>query len=101
MSQINIKFNIILPLEVVGENANSIFRLKDKSYYDHNYYELPTYGDWISYGDSNNNILLEEYDECSNCYTYTFGRFEDGKFIRVLGFATDDTCLNKVNIINK
>lgn len=68
-------------------------RIEDKSYYDHNYYELYEYGDWVLFGRDYNNILYEEYDEAYNSYTYEFGRFEDGKFVSVLGFTTSKPIL--------
>ena len=100
MSQIDIKFDIVLPLQVTGELKDSIVRIEDKSCYDHNYYMLPRYGDWIDYGYPQNNVLYEKYDECSNSYSYTFGRFEDGKFITAFGYCTSDSCLDEVKTIN-
>lgn len=100
MSQIEINFDVILPLSVSGELKDAIVRIEDKSYYDHNYYMLPTYGDWIDYGYPQNNVLYEEYDECFNSYSYTFGRFENDKFIRAFGYCTQDDCLDNVKTIN-
>lgn len=97
--QVNIKFDIQLPLSVTGKMSNSIYHIKDKSCYDNNYYVLPTYGDWISYGDKNNNILFEEYDECSNYYKYSFGRFDNNEYVTVLSFASDVDVLKDVQLV--
>lgn len=92
--QQEINFHIVLPLN----HGHKIKHIKDKSCYDHNYYELEEYGDWISFGDKHNNILYEEYNECSNSYEYSFGRFENDKFIKVLGYCTDESELDNVDI---
>jgi len=93
MQQI-LKFNIELPLN------NKIKHIKEKSFYDHNYYQLEEYGDWVDFGEDNNNVLYEVYDECSNCYSYYFGHFnKEGKFIRALGFTTDEDILERIDII--
>lgn len=83
--QKTIRFNIMLPLN----SERSIKHLKEVSRYDHNYYELPTYGDWIFYGRQNNNVLRERYDEWANQYDYALGRFDEGKFIDVLSWGGD------------
>ena len=55
--------------------------LEDKSYYNHNYYELDLdqYGDYIL--PEMCDILYEECDEFSNTYTYTLGYFEGVDFV--------------------
>ena len=55
--------------------------LEDKSYYNHNYYELDLdhYGDYIIPGMCD--ILYEECDEFSETYTYTLGYFEGVDFV--------------------
>ena len=55
--------------------------LEDKSYYNHNYYELDLdhYGDYILPGMCD--ILYEVCDEFSNTYTYTLGYFEGVDFV--------------------
>lgn len=55
--------------------------LEDKSYYNHNYYELDLdhYGDYILPGMCD--ILYEVCDEFSETYTYTLGYFEGVDFV--------------------
>ena len=55
--------------------------LEDKSYYNHNYYELDLdhYGDYIV--PEMCDILYEVCDEFSNTYTYTLGYFEGVDFV--------------------
>lgn len=55
--------------------------LEDKSYYNHNYYELDLdhYGDYIVPGMCD--ILYEVCDEFSETYTYTLGYFEGVDFV--------------------
>lgn len=64
--------------ELDTEHMNHI---EEKSWYDHNYYELDLtqYGDYIIPGICN--ILFEEYDEFADTYTYTLGYFEYEKFV--------------------
>jgi len=92
--QQTIKFNIHLPLDI----GRKIKHIKDKSYYDHNYYQLSTYGDWVDFGRDNNNILLQEYDECANCYSYYFGRFKDDEFIPVFGYTCQEDILEGIEV---
>ena len=56
-------------------------RIEDKSYYNHNYYELDLdhYGDYIV--PEICDILFEYCDEFSNTYTYTLGYFEGVDFV--------------------
>lgn len=56
--------------------------LEDKSYYNHNYYELDLdqYGDYII--SCMCNILYEHYEEFSDTYTYTLGYFEGVDFVK-------------------
>ena len=56
-------------------DRRAMTHLKDKSYYNHNYYQLDlsVYGDYIT--PELCNILLEEFDEFSETYTYTLGYF--------------------------
>lgn len=57
--------------------------MKEKSHYNHNYYELNlnNYGDYIIPRDCD--VLYEEYDEFSDTYTYTLGYFyDDGEFCK-------------------
>lgn len=63
-------------------DKNAIKHLKDKSYYNHNYYELDlsVYGDYIT--PELCDILYEEYEEFSDTYTYTLGYFEGVDFVR-------------------
>lgn len=92
--QQNINFVFTLPLDC----GTKLKRIKDKSFYDHNYYQLKSYGDWINFGDKNNDILYEVYHECENCYSYYFGRFEGDKFIKVLGYDSSEDILDGIDI---
>lgn len=92
--QQTIKFDISIPLHIGAK----LKKIKDKSFYDHNYYELPTYGDWVHYGKENNNILYQKYHELENCYSYSFGRFEDGRFVPVFGYATEENAIDGIEI---
>ena len=93
--QNTINFGIALPLNVY---TNKVKRIKNKSFYDNNYFILEEYGDWINfYG---NNILRVVYHECSNCYTYTFGRFENDEFIAGFGYITSEDILDGIEIEN-
>jgi hypothetical protein len=59
-----------------------IKHLKEKSYYNHNYYlvDLQYYGDYIIHKACN--ILYEECDDISDCAYYTLGYFDDNdKFV--------------------
>ena len=93
--QETIKFEILLPLE----SNTKLKRIKEKSYYDHNYYLLPNYGDWISFGRDDNRILYEEYSECENIYTYSFGHFDkDGEFVVAISFISDGDVLENISV---
>jgi len=92
--QQNINFCFSLPLDL----NKKLKRIKEKSFYDHNYYQLEPYGDWVDFGKDNNNILYEVYHECENCYYYYLGRFENDKFIEVLGFGSDGSILDGIDI---
>lgn len=63
-------------------DRRAMTHLKDKSYYNHNYYklDLSVYGDYIT--PAMCDILYEEYDEFSETYTYTLGYFEGPDFVR-------------------
>lgn len=78
----NIEFKIVLP------KHKSVEHLKDKSGYNNNFYKLEEYGDWIMfYG---NDVLREEYSEEFDCFTYSLGRFADGKYIPILTWDSND-----------
>ena len=63
-------------------DKKAMTHLKDKSYYNHNYYklDLSVYGDYIT--PAMCDILYEEFDEFSETYTYTLGYFEGVDFVR-------------------
>jgi hypothetical protein len=63
-------------------DKKAIKHLKEKSHYNHNYYELDlsAYGDYITPAACD--ILLVEYDEFSETYTCTLGYFEGVDFVR-------------------
>lgn len=70
-------------------SLRSFVHLKDKSVYDHNYYRVETDTSVSLYG---NNILLEDYDECANIFTFTLGHFDDtGKFVGVFSWDGCDS----------
>lgn len=71
-----------------GMFNTEITHLKDKSYYDHNYYHIGHYGDWL-YGKLD--TILQIYSECENCYEYQYGYFNDkDEFIPMLYWNTDE-----------
>jgi len=92
--QQTIKFNIHLPLNIGAK----IKHIKSKSCYDHNYYQLKPYGDWVDFGRDNNSILYQEYHECENCYSYYFGHFEDDKFVPVFGYTCQEDVLENIDV---
>ena len=63
-------------------DRRAMTHLKDKSYYNHNYYQLDlsVYGDYITPAACD--ILYEEFDEFSETYTYTLGYFEGVDFVK-------------------
>lgn len=63
-------------------DKRAIKHIKDKSYYNHNYYELDlsVCRDYIT--PEKCNILYEECDEFSETYTYTLGYFDGVDFVR-------------------
>ena len=62
-------------------DRRAMTHLKDKSYYNHNYYQLDlsVYGDYITPAACD--ILYEEFEEFSETYTYTLGYFEGVDFV--------------------
>lgn len=90
--QQTIKFDIRLPL------SKKVKWIKERSFYDHNYYQLEPYGDWVDFGWDNNNILYKEYYECDNCYSYYFGRFVNDKFLPVFGYTCSEDVLGGIDI---
>lgn len=94
--QETIDFDIKLPLDI----GRKLQHIKNKSCYNHNYYLLPTYGDWIWYGDHNNNVLYQVCHEDENCYTYSLGRFENNKFVKVLSWLTGNDILDGISTEN-
>lgn len=64
----------------------AITHIKEKSWYDHNFYKIDTYGDWL-YGKLN--IILQKYNECENVYSYEYGYFIDDKFVAELYWTTE------------
>lgn len=92
--QETIRFNILLPLNL----GSKLKHLKEISQYNDNYYLLREYGDWISFGDENNNVLHEICDEDYESYSYEFGRIVNGKFVPVLGYHADGDILRGISI---
>ena len=96
MKKNELSFEMTLPLS----SSNRPKHLKDKSRYNHNYYELKAYSyEWLQFGDEDNCILLEECDEFANVYTYSFGRFVDGKYVKALSFDTQFPIFDDVETI--
>ncbi len=90
MKQETINFNIKLP-------TYGVIHIKQHSIYNRNYYKLKEYGDWLMM--HGYDILEQRYDECDNCYTYSFGRFEEDKFIRVITWTINEDILEGINIL--
>lgn len=68
-----------------------IKRIKEKSYYNHNYYQLDLqyYGDYIIY--QRCNILYEECDDVSDSAYYSLGYFDDnGEFQSMWAWLEED-----------
>ena len=95
--QQTIKFNISLPLDY----GASLKHIKDKSFYNHNFYQLKQYGDWVDFGEDNNNILLQECFEDENAYSYSFGHFENNRFIRAFGYSCQEDVLDNIKIVEE
>lgn len=75
-------------MSVVGKRVMSfeidkstLTYLKDKSYYNHNYYHIDTskYGDYII--PAKCDTIYEECDDISDSAYYSLGWFEDNKFV--------------------
>lgn len=64
-------------------DTNKLEHIEAISRYDHNYYNLPL-------SIEGNNVVYQEYDECSNSYEYHLGVIEEGKFVKKLSFWGDD-----------
>jgi len=86
-----LEFDIIIPFASHPKLAH----IKDKSVYNHNYYKLQPYGDWVDY--HGNDILLEDCDEEYNSYKYSFGRFEGDEYIPVFSYCTQDDVLSDIH----
>ena len=61
---------------------NSIKHLKEKSCYNHNYYEIEPYG-WCWFFNGNNVIEVVCHEE-ENYDTFTLGHFNNEEFVGVL-----------------
>lgn len=84
MSEI-IKFDISIP-------SSAVTHLEERSYYDHNFYHIGEYGDWL-YGKLD--IVLQIYSECENCYEYQYGYFDDkDEFVPMLYWNTNKDIFN-------
>lgn len=70
------KLNICLCLK-------SVKHLKDKSYYNCNYYELEPYGDGSIFFNGTNIVKAVCYED-DNYYTYSLGYFDGDEFVPVL-----------------
>ena len=66
-------------------DVHSCKHLPEISSYNYNYYKIETSSyDYIL----NDNIILEEYDECSNSFTLSFGHFENDIFRISISWTT-------------
>ena len=54
---------------------NELKHIKEKSYYNNNYYEILNFSEWLL--NVENLILYQHYDEFSNCVEYHLGVFDD------------------------
>ena len=62
-----------------------------RSYYNHNYYKLKNYGDWLWIdGDL---YVYEVCHEDENCYTASLGYFDNDKFVSILCCTNTDSVL--------
>lgn len=87
-----IDFHISIPCDI--NKPDTIEWLKDKSFYDHNYYHIKGYGDWL-YGKID--TIYKIYYECENCYEYQYGYFENDKFIPMLYWTTTDNIFEELD----
>lgn len=77
--QITVDFHISIPCD--KNKPDTITWLKEKSCYNHNYYRIGDYGDWL-FGKLD--TILQICHEDENCYEYQYGYFENDKFIPML-----------------
>lgn len=82
--QLYVNLNIEIP-------GDCIEHIRDKSFYDHNYYHLKPCGDWL-YGKCD--ILSQKYHESDNCYTNALGYVENDKFIGMIYWVTSEDILD-------
>ena len=76
-------------------------RDKERSWYNHNYYKLKNYGDWLCIAPSYHYCELYLYEECyedENCYTVRLGYFStdshnNERFIEILSCTNTESCV--------
>ena len=86
-----IDFKISIPCHV--DKPDTIEHIKEKSFYDHNYYKIKGYGDWL-YGKCD--VVYQIYHECENCYEYQLGYFENEKFIPMLYWVITEDIFEEI-----
>lgn len=70
----------------------SISHLKDKSCYNHNFYEIKENHPWWSL-QGNNNIIEEVCQEDYDTYMFALGHFDEkGDFVSVIEWESDTGC---------
>jgi hypothetical protein len=68
--------------------------LKEKSYYNHQFYKIEDCGDSIM---SCGAVILRECQEEYNTYFYQIGYFKDDKFIPLLGIDISDDLFENID----
>lgn len=93
MQSIIVNFGISIPYN--KDNPNTITHIKEKSYYNHKYYHIGSYGDWL-YGKLD--TILQIYHEYENCYEYQYGYFENDEFIPMLYWVRTEDIFGELGI---
>lgn len=73
-------------------------RDKARSYYNHNYYKLKDYGDWLIINFDTTLYIYEECEEDENCYVSTLGYFSKSidnkeKFVPIFSCTNSESCV--------
>ena len=91
--QIVIDFDISIPCD--KDKPDTIAWMKEISIYDHNYYHIGSYGDWL-YGKLD--TIYQIYDESSNSYEYQYGYFENDKFVPMLYWVRTEDIFEELRL---
>ena len=73
--------------------------IKDKSYYDNNYYKILNCGDSLTNFESL--VLYQHYDEMFNIMEYELGVFENNKFNVYISWCENYECDDLKYILEK